>query len=1376
MSRGCPTEAIRAAIEQRINEQMPNTPAESGFIDLPPPIVTQSKPLTGREYLIAKGLDPQKIVGMGFTINDSSHRIEFPLHRNGTETGQHFIHLDRVSPSGSAAKSSHGTLQGSCIVFQGSSDFFICEGPTTGLSIHQATGGTVLVACGVDNFLGVPIPNSGVTKITVVADSDQVGMDAAINLCEVLQRRQDIPVFLSTVADESDSAAVSETIQSIKGFDFNDSHQRFGSAWVADRLTKAKLWSEVRRNYWPPPTHVSPPEAKRIPVENLPAVVADFIAERAHSMQVHPDRLFGCLLAVLGSLAAGRFALSMRSAHDDFLVCSNNFVFQVGRPSAKKSPAMKLILSLLKSAAESENKLRLEGEAKTQASLKSIKCREETLKSSLKNGKDPAAQMSFERDLVQLELERRTVEETPVPFDPLITNDATPEAIVALAAGASRGILLSYDEADKLIKQMAREGFAEIRPLLNTGFSGRESYRCDRVTVRRPPVETLRLGLLAGVQPDVLTQLTTGTDDGFLSRCMFINPEEKPSKFVDETHSALLWNGVQDLINAIYERKDPMELSFNPDALKRYESLFAANEERKLDACSQSKYLEGFLGKFEAHFGALCIVLHVLDQPIAKTLPLRTVEVAQEIFDVLITHCEKTLYESSPVRPLVEAIQSGRFKKIQTVHELKRTNLVPKSNTELESLLKELEEDNVLRVIEVRGPCRPTKVIVTSPHLETTARGSTTCFSQADDRLVDLTRPQRTADGDPFDPFGAFDAGVVIPSDNQVNEERTDGSIQVREWTPVDGLIGSCVAIDTETSPIVGNEIPELRLLQACADPDLVFMVSPTNASAFLGQHHDAKLVFHNFSFDCAVILKATGIDLTKDLADVTCRIVDTGLLYRLICLAVEGEVPNKWNLALMAQELLGIDLPKDNDVRLSWDSLADRQDDIMDALTPEQLEYAALDASVTLRCYEVLKGKLDNLRCPNDLSHHTQLQGAWALRQIEARGIAVDQTLLQRRLAAAVSEETAEAQALETLGYVPNQKGNRSVLEAEIRKVCEQNGIDLKMTEKSDKPRIDDAALEVLAPKSSLIDRYLKFTRTRKLADFLKKLDCERIYPRYNNLLRTGRTSCSSPNIQNLPRNGIREVLVPAPGHCFIIADYAAIELVTLAQHCLSRYGHSKMAELINEGRDLHTELARHILKTDAVTTEDRRKAKALNFGIPGGLGAEKLCEYAASTFGVEMSLAEAKKFKSAYLKLFPEVAEHLKSGDGQDEVVSTLSGRIAAKSTYCQARNFVFQGLASDGAKRALFNLERAGLRTVAFIHDEVIVEVPYQGSEDTSLGSSGRQIETIMIDSMRHFTPDVVVKVEWYASDRWSKDGELTRDSEGNVIPFVVEVANG
>jgi DNA polymerase-1 len=1264
-------------------------------------------------------------------------------------------------------------------LFSGTGDHYICEGPVTGLSLWQVTGGTVHVTCGADNMKNFVPPKCGVDSVCVVADTDETGLSAAVTLCEVLLRRDGLAVKLCRLDDAIESPHELAVVQSVKGFDFNDAHSLLGADFALKQLDKARIWQDMRASYWDEPDFAQAPPASPLPLDGLPVAVADFVREQAHAIQVHPDRILGSLLCVLGTLACGRFSLNMRSASNSFAVAPNMFVFQVGRPSAKKSPSMGLARDFLGPAVAAEGRRRTEALAKVGARKKSIKTQSDSLLSKIKSSKDGAAIIALERELEKLEVELTTLDREPVPYDPLYTTDATPEAIIGLASGSSRGILLYFDEASKLIKQLAREGFAEIRPLLNSGFSGSEPYRCDRVTVHRPHIDALRLGLLCGIQPDVLQPLLTGEDDGFLARVLFINPSESKGQFVDEPQNATLRQTVQSIVGSIYETEAFRVISFSPEAMGLYVSVFGEHEDLKEGAIGQSRHLEGFLGKHESMFGKICLTLHVMNMPVTEEVPAHTVAAAHELFKAMFTHYQKTMHQGFINHPLVDAIVTGRLSNIKTVRDLKRSSVKFESERQLQSLLKDLEEKKVLRVIETKGANRPSQVIVFNPHLEGFRKQC--ALNRPGSETAPAEGPVATPSGafappDAYGTFGTFGTRVVIPSGDECLDDLVASGIRVREWTPEDGKIGSCVAIDTETSPIVGNETPELRLLQACGDPDLVFMVSPTNAIAFLNQHHDAKLVFHNFSFDCAVILKATGIDLSRDLAEEKCRIVDTALLYRLVGLAVEGEVPNKWNLALMAQELLGVDLPKDADVRLSWDSLVGRSDELLNALRPEQLEYAALDASVTLRCYEVLKAKLDSLRCSNDLSHQTQLQGAWALRQIESRGIAVDQTLLQRRLVAAASEETAETQALEALGYVPNQKGNRSVLEAEVRKVCEQNSIHLKMTEKSDKPRINDAGLEVLAPKSSLIDRYLKFTRTRKFSDFLKKLDSERVYPRYNTLLRTGRTSCSSPNIQNLPRNGIREVLVPAPGHCFIIADYAAIELVTLAQQCLSRYGHSKMAELINEGRDLHTELARHILKTDDVTTEDRRKAKALNFGIPGGLGAEKLCEYAASTFGVEMSLAEAKKFKSAYLKLFPEVAEHLKSGDGQDEVVSTLSGRIAAKSTYCQARNFVFQGLASDGAKRALFNLERAGLRTVAFIHDEVIVEVPYGGNDDVSLESQGRQIETIMIDSMRHFTPDVAVKVEWFASDRWSKDGELTRDFHGNVIPFSVEVANG
>src|SRR5439155_3633849 len=131
----------------------------------------------------------------------------------------------------------------------------------------------------------------------------------------------------------------------------------------------------------------------------------------------------------------------------------------------------------------------------------------------------------------------------------------------------------------------------------------------------------------------------------------------------------------------------------------------------------------------------------------------------------------------------------------------------------------------------------------------------------------------------------------------------------------------------------------------------------------------------------------------------------------------------------------------------------------------------------------------------------------------------------------------------------------------------------------------------------------------------------------RFNTLVNTGRTSCSGGrddgedstglNLQNLPREGcVRECLCASPGHVLFACDYAAIELVTLAQHCLTRFGFSKMGEAIKRGADLHALDAafragldintlpawdkKSILKLlgpDADKLRDKSKAK--NFGL---------------------------------------------------------------------------------------------------------------------------------------------------------------------------------
>jgi hypothetical protein len=113
--------------------------------------------------------------------------------------------------------------------------------------------------------------------------------------------------------------------------------------------------------------------------------------------------------------------------------------------------------------------------------------------------------------------------------------------------------------------------------------------------------------------------------------------------------------------------------------------------------------------------------------------------------------------------------------------------------------------------------------------------------------------------------------------------------------------------------------------------------------------------------------------------------------------------------------------------------------------------------------------------------------------------------------------------------------------------------------------------------------------------------------------------------------------------------------------------------------------------------------------------------------------------------------------------EGVFTLTGRLRANTGYCQRHNTVFQGLAADGAKIALWGLWRAGYRVVNFVHDQFLVEVP-AGDDRTA---HAERIRELMLAGMRQVIPDVRVEVAYAATDRWHKNAKAVFDAEGRVL---------
>jgi DNA polymerase-1 len=303
--------------------------------------------------------------------------------------------------------------------------------------------------------------------------------------------------------------------------------------------------------------------------------------------------------------------------------------------------------------------------------------------------------------------------------------------------------------------------------------------------------------------------------------------------------------------------------------------------------------------------------------------------------------------------------------------------------------------------------------------------------------------------------------------------------------------------------------------------------------------------------------------------------------------------------------------------------------------------------------------------------------------------------------------------------------------------------------------PRTESGALsskeEDLLPYSHIpfISDYLEYNKLEKSTSFVRDITTDKVHPRYNLLMNTGRTSCNNPNFQQLPREGaIRNMFRASPGNTLIITDYSTVELATLAQHVYSTQGKSKMRELINDGVDLHKYYASILLKKDIneITKQERQYAKAANFGFPGGLGISKFTHFAKKSYGLDLDEKEARKMKNAWFKAFPEMRQYMQSELGESW---TLTGRKRAKTTYCAEKNTPFQGLAADGAKIALYYLQTQGHKIVGFVHDEIITEI----DRNNALKNMSLQ-ENVMINAMKQVCPDVEIKVESTISEVYCK----------------------
>ncbi|HIF95923.1 MAG TPA: DNA polymerase I [Myxococcales bacterium] len=278
------------------------------------------------------------------------------------------------------------------------------------------------------------------------------------------------------------------------------------------------------------------------------------------------------------------------------------------------------------------------------------------------------------------------------------------------------------------------------------------------------------------------------------------------------------------------------------------------------------------------------------------------------------------------------------------------------------------------------------------------------------------------------------------------------------------------------------------------------------------------------------------------------------------------------------------------------------------------------------------------------------------------------------------------------------------------------------------------EGVLEQLRSHHELPGRILDYRKLSKLmstyVDALPPLICEatgRIHPSFHQLgAATGRMSASNPNVQNIPIRGeegarIREAFVPAEGRVLLAADYSQVELRILAHYS----GDESLIDAFRSGEDIHRRTAAEVwgVELDAVSTEQRARAKAVNFGII----------YGSSAFGLANQLGiaagEAKETIDAYFERYQGVRAFIDatiSGAGERGYVSTLLGRrrylpdlssrnrVLRQASERMAVNTVIQGSAADLIKRAMIEVDaRLGdgppsARLILQVHDELVFEV--------------------------------------------------------------------
>ncbi|MGQ4002682.1 DNA polymerase I [Francisellaceae bacterium CB299] len=481
--------------------------------------------------------------------------------------------------------------------------------------------------------------------------------------------------------------------------------------------------------------------------------------------------------------------------------------------------------------------------------------------------------------------------------------------------------------------------------------------------------------------------------------------------------------------------------------------------------------------------------------------------------------------------------------------------------------------------------------------------------------------------------------------------------------------------------------------------------------------------VAHNFKFDEKVLSKY-GIDICGDIHDT-------------MVMAYVLKSNGKHSMDAVSKEYLGVE-------PIPYTEIAGtgRKQQTLDQIDIEIVaKYAAEDADITFRLFNYLGELLAKEDVLDKLYREVEMPLALILNDMEKLGVKIDADKL-RKQSIELEKKIAE---LQTKCFDLCGEEFNLASPVQLREVLfERMGLPaIKKTAKGQASTSEEVLLQLAEEYevAALIMEYrhlskLKNTYTDKLPNILDANS--RAHTSYNQTgTVTGRLSSSEPNLQNIPIKSvegrkIREAFIAEDGFVIMAADYSQVELRIMAH--LSK--DKNLVKAFNDGLDIHSATAAEVLGISLgdVTSEQRRRAKAINFGLIYGMSAFGLAKQ------LEIPRGEAQEYINIYFDRYPSVKEYMttaKEFAKEKGYVETILGRrlylpeINAKNGIQRAAaeraaiNAPMQGTAADIIKKAMISVDAIitkkysnTVKMAMQVHDELVFEVAKDKLEEVSV----------------------------------------------------------